>query len=314
MKVLVPDAYAGPLPTLQGVSFVVIPAAQPVPEEHVDAEVLVAWGQPLSVLQDAATKMTRLRLVQGLAAGPDLLFAAGFAPEVLLSSGVGLHNGPVTEHALALLLALIRQLPLAIERQHEHVWDARLAGAMTPRADDGRITSLQGAKIAVWGFGAIASTLAPVLASLGAEVTGVARSAGERHGFPVVSDDSLPELLPSTDVLIMILPRTESTNHALNAERLAQLKPGALLINVGRGTTVDGEAVIKALESGRLAGAALDVTEVEPLPESSPLWDAPRLLITPHVASGRPQHADALLAENISALIDGKPLRNLLGR
>lgn len=314
MKILVPDAYRGALPHIDDADVVVIAAGEPVPEEHVDAEVLLVWGQPLDVLTDAARRMRHLRLVQGLLAGPDILRAAGFAPDVALASGVGLHDGPVAEHALALTLALVRMLPLAMRRQREHAWDAVLGGAMLERAHDGRVISLEGAQVTVWGFGSIASRLAPLLRGMGAWVTGVARSAGPRHGFDVVAEDSLPEVLGRTDVLIMILPRDESTHAALNAKRLAQLKPSALVVNVGRGTTVDEDALLAALRSGHVAGAALDVTAVEPLPESSPLWDEPSVIITPHVASGRPQRAERLIEANVAALREGGDITNLMAR
>ncbi|MHA6512487.1 NAD(P)-dependent oxidoreductase [Tessaracoccus sp. Z1128] len=314
MKVLIPDTYTGAIPSIDGAEVVVIPGDRPVPEEHVDAEVLVVWGQSGDVLADSARRMTRLRLVQGLAAGPDTVVAAGFAPDVLLASGVGLHDGPVAEHALALTLALVRLLPLAMRQQQDHVWDDELGGAMLDRAHDGRIITLDGANVTIWGFGSIASRLAPLLRALGAWVTGIARSTGPRHGFEVFDEDSLPLVLAETDVLIMVLPRHGSTDAALNAERLAQLKPAALVVNVGRGTTVDEEALLAAVRSGRVAGAALDVTAVEPLPPSSPLWDEPNVLLTPHVASGRPQEADGLIGANVRALGGDGDLINLLAR
>jgi phosphoglycerate dehydrogenase-like enzyme len=314
MKVLVPDTYKGALPVIEGVEIVVVPAREPVPEEHVDAEVLVAWGQPAAVLRDAAERLTDLRLVQGFQAGPDVVLAAGFDPRVPICSGVGLHDGPVAEHALGLTLALLRHLPLALHRQAERQWDGRLGGTLRPRAYDGRVTSLDGANVVIWGFGSIASTLAPLLTALGARVTGVARSAGERSGDLVVDESGLDELLPDTDVLVMILPHSNATSAALNAARLAKLKQGALLVNVGRGTTVDEEALVAALESGRLAGAALDVTAVEPLPADSPIWGAPNVILTPHTAGGRPRGADRLLASQIAALRTDRPLRNLIAR
>ncbi|MDO5676067.1 MAG: NAD(P)-dependent oxidoreductase [Propionibacteriaceae bacterium] len=312
MKVVIPSSYPGEVPSFDGVDVVVVPHREPVPEEHLDAEVLVAWRQPTPIIEDAARRMGRLKLVQGLAAGPDNVVAAGFADDVTITSGVGLHNVTVAEHALALSLALVRFLPLAMERQRERKWDHYLGGAVAERGDDGRVVSLRGARVTVWGFGSIASALAPLLAALGAEVTGVARSAGERHGFPVVTEDDIDGVLAETDLLIMILPSGEATAKALNADRLAALKDGALLVNVGRGTTVDEEASLAALQSGRLAAAALDVTAVEPLPAESPLWEQPNVLITPHIASDRPQGASEFLGEQLRALAAGEPLRNVL--
>lgn len=314
MKVLVPDAYKGALPVIEGVEIVVVPTREPVAEEHLDAEVLVAWGQPAGVLRDAAERLAGFRLVQGFQAGPDVVVSAGFDPRVPICSGVGLHDGPVAEHALGLTLALLRNLPLALARQAERQWDGRLGGTLRPRAYDGRVTTLDGANVTIWGFGSIGSTLAPLLTALGARVTGVARSAGERNGYPVVDESRLDDVLADTDVLVMILPHSDATSAALNADRLARLRQGALLVNVGRGTTVDEDALVAALESGRLAGAALDVTAVEPLPADSPLWAAPNLILTPHTAGGRPRGADRLLTSQIAALRADRPLRNLIPR
>lgn len=314
MKVLVPKAYKGRLPKIDDAEIVIIDGSQPVADEHLDAEVLVAWGQSNEVLKDSAQRLTRLRLVQAFLAGPDPVVAAGFAPEVPIASGVGLHDGPVAEHALGMILALLRNFPLAVQNAVRHVWAVGHDGAMKLRANDGRVTTLDGAKVTIWGYGSIGSTLAPLVRALGADVTGVARTAGERDGVRVVDDSGLADVLAETDVLVMILPNHPSTANAMDAERFAQLKEGAVLVNVGRGSTVDEEALVEALESGRLAGAALDVTATEPLPAESPLWDQPTLLITPHVAGGRPQHADELLAHNIEAVRTGGVVRNLVRR
>lgn len=314
MKVLVPKAYKGRLPKIDDAEMVIIDGSQPVADEHLDADVLVAWGQSNEVLKDSAQRLTKLRLVQAFLAGPDPVVAAGFAPEVPIASGVGLHDGPVAEHALGMILALLRNFPLAVQNAVRHVWAVGHDGAMKLRANDGRITTLDGAKVTIWGYGSIGSTLAPLVRALGADVTGVARTAGERDGVRVVDDSGLADVLAETDVLVMILPNHPSTANAMDAERFAQLKEGAVLVNVGRGSTVDEDALVEALESGRLAGAALDVTATEPLPADSPLWDQPTLLITPHVAGGRPQHAGELLAHNIEAVRTGGEVRNLVRR
>ena len=122
----------------------------------------------------------------------------------------------------------------------------------------------------IWGFGSIAARLAPLLSALGAQVTGVATVAGDRHGFPVISAFDLPDHLPHTDVLISLLPATEQTRHAVDAGVLALLPSRAWVVNVGRGATLDEAALLDALRSDRLAGAALDVFETEPLPAGLP--------------------------------------------
>ncbi|GIF14471.1 NAD(P)-dependent oxidoreductase [Actinoplanes teichomyceticus] len=309
MKLLLPDSVELDLTLPEGVTGVVYPVAEPIPERHADAEALVVWGNPPTQLAGAARQLTRLRWVQTLAAGPDAVLRAGFAPGVIVTAGLGLHDRTVAEHTLALVLAAARRLNLLVRAQIGHRWAAELGG-LQPVREPGAFRTLRDAHVVIWGFGGIAGTLAPLLAALGARVTGVARTAGERHGFPVVTPRRLPELLPTADVLIAILPALPETERAVNAAVLDRLPAHAWVINVGRGSTLDEAALLAALRRGRIAGAALDVFETEPLPAGSGLWDEPNVIITPHAAGGRPLGAAALIEENVRALRAGQPLRN----
>ncbi len=313
MKVLLPDSL--PLaPTVPAdVTVVTYDAGAPVPDEHLDADVLVVWGSAGDDVAAVAGRMPNLRWVQTLAAGPDSVLAAGFPDDVVVTSGVGLHSSTVTEHALALILALVRRLPASARAQAERRWADELGGVQ-PLHPAGPVTTLLDARVLIWGFGQIGQTLAGLLRGLGAQVRGVARSAGERSGFPVVAESDLADELGRSDVLVMILPADAATERALDATRLAALPDHAYVVNVGRGATVDEEALLDALTTGGIAGAALDVTAVEPLPEGSPLWDAPALLLTPHAAGGRPVGADELIGANLAALLAGEPLRNVVER
>ena len=286
---------------------------EPIPEEHADAEVLVVWGNPESQLRDAAARMKRLRWVQTLAAGPDAALAAGFADDVVVTSGRGLHDGPVAEHTLALVLAAARRLPELVRAQDAHHWADELGG-MQHTEPGQAFRTLDRARVLVWGFGSIAARLAPLLTALGAQVTGVATTAGDRHGYPVISAFDLPDHLPRTDVLISLLPATDQTRHAVDAGVLDLLPSHAWVVNVGRGSTLDEEALLAAIRSGRLAGAALDVFETEPLPADSPLWAEPRILISPHAAGGRPIGAGELITANLAAFLTGGKLRNVVRR
>ncbi|MBL0888010.1 phosphoglycerate dehydrogenase [Myceligenerans sp. I2] len=286
---------------------------EPVPDEHEDADVLVTWANPPELVADAARRLPRLRWVQTLSAGPDVALAAGFADDVVISSGRSLHDETVAEHTLMLILATVRRLPEALAAQREHRWAGEMAAAQADPATDGHWT-LSGAHVVLWGFGSIAERLAPMLGALGARVTGVAGSAGTRGGYDVVGPDGLAGLLPGTDLLVSLLPSVPSTRHALDAAVLAKLPTHARFVNAGRGSTVDETALVDALRSGRLAGAALDVMETEPLPADSPLWDCPNLVLTPHVAGGRPRGAAGFLANQIGAwLREGSSgLRNVV--
>ena len=311
MKILIPDTAVVDPAELQDIDVVVYPVGEPVPDEHTDAEALVVWGNRPDQLADAARRLTRLRWIQDLAAGPAVVLQAGFADDVVITSGLGLHDQTVSEHALALILAAARHLPRAVRAQIGRRWAAELGG-LQPLDNAQGFTTLRDATVVIWGFGGIGRTLAPLLSALGAKVIGVARSARTDDGYEVVDD--IDAVLPTADVLVMILPSAPSTDRVLDAGKLALLPRGAWLVNVGRGSTVDEDALVDAITAGALAGAALDVTATEPLPVDSPLWDLPEVLITPHAAGGRPRGAAALIQKNARALEAGTPLTNLFER
>lgn len=325
VKILVPDVpFDLDFPALLpdgGASFApggtdaVVPYSvnEPIPDEHTDAEILVVWGNPPKVLADAARRLKRLRWVQTLAAGPDLVLDSDFGPDVVVSSGQSLHDDTVTEHTLALILATVRRIDVSLAAQREHHWAKEITFAQADPVT-GREYTLDGARVTIWGFGSIALRLAPLLTTLGAQVTGVASRAGERSGYPVVDAAGLDALLTETDLLVSLLPALPDTRHILDARLLSLLPPSARFVNVGRGATVDEAALVDALTSGRLAGAALDVMETEPLPEDSPLWDVPNLILTPHVAGGRPRGAARFLADQLTAWRAGTDLRNVATR
>ncbi|KAE8553849.1 hypothetical protein EYB25_002387 [Talaromyces marneffei] len=251
--------------------------------------------------------MKNLRWIQSLAAGPNDVLAGGFdTSRVVITTGSGLHDRTVAEHTLGLLLNGARRFYEMRDYQAQGKWPGHLGGSY-PRSD---FTTLRDARVLIWGFGNIAKKLTPYLTALGAHVRGVARHAGVRSGVEVSAEDKLPELLPETDALVMILPGSESTRDALNAERLKLLPKHAWVVNVGRGLSIDEDALVDALENGEIGGAALDVFNIEPLPESSRLWKAPNLIISPHAAGGRPEGCTDLIADNLRRYLAEQPLRN----
>jgi phosphoglycerate dehydrogenase-like enzyme len=311
LTVLLPTTVPMPDAVPDGTRYVPYDPYTALPEEHLDAEVLGVWGNPDEQLADAARRLRKLRLVQLFSAGSDNAARAGFDSGVVIASGRGLHDRPVAEHTLALVLAAARRLHRAFAAQRDHEWATDIGG-LQPEPSPGVFSTLRGARITLWGFGSIARTLEPHLTALGATVTGVARTPRQEGHVTVIDEAHLLDELPQTDVLIMILPSTPATRDALDAETLAALPTHAWVVNVGRGDAVDEPALMDALRSGRLAGAALDVTSTEPLPADSPLWDTPNLIITPHAAGGRPLGGLDLLAENLDALQAGRPLRNVV--
>lgn len=313
MKILVPtsiDLDYAKLPLREDDQIAAYDPTQPVRDEDTDAEVLIAWANTDDQLADCAARLKDLRLIQALMAGPDQIKNAGFPAEVVVCAGVGLHDKTVSEHAIMLSLALVRSLPELGRRHQQHEWAGDLGGPQPLHPKNSAITTLLGARVTVWGFGSIAKTLAPLLTALGAQVTGIARSAGKRDGYEVVATEDKDELLARTDLLIMILPSGEATADSLDAQVLQTLPDTAYVVNVGRGSTVDEAALVSALEKGEIAGAAIDVAKTEPLPASDPLWDAPHLIITPHAAGGRPVDPEELIGHNLQALRGEGEFRN----
>ncbi|WP_052748243.1 NAD(P)-dependent oxidoreductase [Cellulomonas sp. FA1] len=311
--ILVPRTVDGVPPVPDGVRVVPYDVDAPPPPAAADADAVVVWGNPADRLAELAAAARRVRWVQTLAAGPDAVLAAGFGRDVVVTNGRGLHDATVAEHVLALTLACVRRVPELLRAQAEHRWAGELGG-LQPLHPAGEVRTLVGAHVTVWGFGSIAARLAPLLAGLGAHVTGVATTPGERHGFPVVTPAALPDVLPRTDVLIGLLPALDATRHAIGPRVLDLLPSRAWVVNAGRGTTLDEAALLAAVWAGAVAGAALDVFETEPLPPGSPLWDEPRVLVSPHAAGGRPVGWQDLVADNVARFVAREPLRNVVTR
>lgn len=297
------------------VETVVIDESRPIPAEHLDAEAAVVMGWTSPAVQQLAHHAPSLRWVQTLAAGPDGVLAAGFGPEVTITNGRGLHDKTVAETAVALALASVRNFQPLLAAQAEHRWAHEEYGTWRPLHSEARLGSLIDTRVLIWGFGAIGQQAARVFSAFSVrQVRGVANTAGERAGFEVFTVDDLPRLLPETDILVMVLPSTPETARILNAERIAMLPHHALVVNVGRGSTIDSDALADALHAGTLGGAALDVVDREPYPADGVLWDAPNTIVLPHVAGGVAHGSDELINENLVRLRAGEPLRNAVAR
>lgn len=292
VKVLVPDVplrrALEPLP--EGVQLV----AEPEP----DVEMLVfglEFADRISQLMDA---LPGLRVVQSFNAGVDWLIPQ-IPAGVVVCRAVGVHDGPVAEWVIAAMLTMQRQLPAFLENQRRSAWD-RTAGDASAAYD------LEGQNVLIVGYGSIGRALAARLTPFGAKVTGIAKHARE-DTKPL---SALPALLAQADVVVDLLPLTSETEKFVNAAFIAGMKPGALLINAGRGRTVDTDALLQALGDGRIR-AALDVTDPEPLPSDHPLWHERNVLITPHIAGavGRWQERGYRFAgEQIRRYVAGEPL------
>lgn len=314
MKLLYPTSLTLDVSQLEGFGVILhsYDVKQSIPEDLIDAEILLTWANSSDNLKDAASRMKKLRWIQSLAAGPNDVLGAGFdAKTITVTTGSGLHDRTVAEHALALLLSSARKFHEMRDYQTNGKWPGHLGGPQADKAP-GTFTTLEDANVLIWGFGNIAKTLAPYLTTLGAQVRGVARHAGVRDGIEVYDETKLPELLSKTDALVMILPGSDSTKNALNGERLKLLPKHAWVVNVGRGTAIDEDALNQALTEGEIGGAALDVFVQEPLPESSPLYKQKNVILSPHAAGGRPRGAEALVSYNLRRFLAGQSLRNVI--
>jgi phosphoglycerate dehydrogenase-like enzyme len=284
----------GELP--EGVSLNLIPRAGELPRTAVDAEFLVPGARDARI-PELLPKMKALRVIQTLSAGVDRLLPI-LPAGVTLCDAAGTRNAAVAEWVVAVILASTERLPELRDSQREHRWEWQESH------------ELAGSTVLILGYGAIGGATERRLAPFGVELIRVARHA--RAGVQAVED--LAGLLPLADVVVVLLPLTPETTGLLDADLLARLRPGALLVNAARGPILDTQALLQLLRAERIR-AALDVTDPEPLPPDHPLWDAPGVLITPHLAGdtlAADRRAFALVGEQVGRYLHGEPLANVV--
>ncbi|MGC7097607.1 2-hydroxyacid dehydrogenase [Amycolatopsis lurida] len=292
-RVLVPWSDLGELPA--GLRVEVYDGMSAPPAELSDVEFYVLpYDQGVEPVR-LMSRMPALRAVQTLSAGVDTILP--FLPDgVPLANGAGLHDLSVAEHALALILAAQRDLPRWFRQQGEGSWARE------------HTRSLADSRVLVLGYGSIGRAIGRFLHAAEATLVPVARRARPDEGVHGV--DELASLLPSVDILVSVLPGSESTRGLIGARELALLPDDALVVNVGRGATMDTAALTAETGTGRLR-AALDVLDPEPLPADHPLWTTPGVVITPHVAGGSASfypRAKALIAAQLHRYANGQPL------
>ena len=264
-----------------------------------EADVLVISGLWHNGLLDPAKK---LRFIQAIGAGTDQFPQAELAKHgIRLASARGVNARAVAEHAMALILALSRRLPEARDNQRARVWRGMI-GDLSGREDE-----LGGKTLLVVGLGDIGGRLARLAKAFDMRVVGLRRdtTAGRGAADAVHIMGELKSLLPEADFVALTCPLTRETENLVDAEALARMKPSAHLVNSARGRVVDEAALIAALETRRIAGAALDVTAEEPLAPDSPLWGMEHVLITPHTAGETRRYEDnviEILRDNLERL------------
>jgi phosphoglycerate dehydrogenase-like enzyme len=291
------QAAVGELP---GVHVVIWDGSGAPPPGIEDVEVLVPAYAPTAMTEQALAAMPRLRVIQLLSAGVEP-WLDRVPSEVILCSGRGVHGASTAELAVAGLLSVLRELPRFYAAQAAHRW---------AKEDSDNGDGIDGKSVLVLGAGDIGHRVATAVEALGATVTLVARRA--RNGVRPMTE--LADLLPGHDVAVVAMPHTPETHHLVDAAFLAALPDGAVLVNVARGQIVDTDALLAELTARRLR-AFLDVTDPEPLPEDHPLWDAPNLVITPHVGGGTrgwERRAFHLVREQVIRFQKGAPLENVV--
>lgn len=269
-----------------------------IPAAAEGAEVLVPGFLAGGAVGDVMAALPQLKLVQLMTAGAEV-WVGKTPPGVQLCTSRGAHGGATAEWAVGALLAVLHEFPQFVQRQAEGTWDRH------------ETDELAGKRVLVLGAGDLGTQVKRRLEAFDARVTMAARTA--RDG--VISIDQVPAVLGDHDVVIVMVPLTPATTGLIDAEFLAAMPDGAVLVNAARGQIVVTDALIAELTTGRLR-ATVDVTDPEPLPDGHPLWSTPNIFVTPHIAGavpGAPGRALTVVTENLRRFAVGEPLRNVVG-
>jgi phosphoglycerate dehydrogenase-like enzyme len=308
----------------EGVELVSIPAR---PTENIAIDF---WIPPLTpgAASEMVPHLEGIKVVQSLLAGVDWLLkvvpAGPLGSRPLICDAQGVHNVATAEWVIAAILASLKYLPFYADLQRKEDWTSRkqadqayrsLHAVPKPLQPPVLVEELAGKRVLIVGYGSIGRSIEERLLPFDVDITRVARGARAAHPGPRVEPVAdLKTLLPHADVVVLIVPLTDETTGMIAAAELALMKRGALLVNAARGPVVATDALIEALHSGRIR-AAIDVTDPEPLREGHPLWAAPNLLITPHVAGSSPlflARAVRFVTEQVTCYLAGLPLRNIV--
>jgi phosphoglycerate dehydrogenase-like enzyme len=295
-----------------GLSVVDLRGYEGIEQQIPDADIAIAW----SLRPEQFRLAKKLRWIHSTAAAVhQLMFPELIASHVVLTNAREVHGPVVAEHVMALIFALAKRIPRAVRLQHKHSWGQREMWESRPRPRE-----VAGATLGLIGLGSIGRAVCRSASSLGMKVI-AAREHPEKEiptGIQqVFSSSQIDEVLALSDYVVLCAPVTLSTQGLMNEDRFAKMKPGACLINVSRGPLIDESALIDALRSRRIGGAALDVFAIEPLPAESPLWDFDNLLITPHTAGLTEkiwERQYALYTENLRRFLAGQPLLGLVDK
>jgi len=276
---------------------------KPSAEQMARTEALMAYTMAPGVLP----AMPKLRWVQAMTAGVEGWLALPDLPErVTLSCARGTHREAMPENIIGALFYVAKPYAAAVENQKRGKWVHTVAQPLT------------GKTLGILGLGAIGQQVARIAAALGMRVIGTRRRpAPLDHVAKVLPADRTPEVLAESDFVLLLLPATRETDNFMNAGRLAMMKPGAWLLNFGRGHLVKDDDLVAAVKAKKIAGAMLDVFRQEPLPADHPFWTTEGIIVLPHIGGPHPQRdkfVARLFAENLGRFLDGKPLKEVVDR
>jgi phosphoglycerate dehydrogenase-like enzyme len=287
--------------------FLQFPGDDRVPEEIADTDVFIGW----SLRPEQFVAARKLKWIHSPAAAVhQLMFPELIHSSVVVTNSTGVHGPVVAEHAIAVLLALAKRLPQAMRYQAKKQWSQEQLWNQRPRPRE-----VDGATVAVIGMGGIGGEFTRRAKAMGMRVLAVRENPAKGAGGAdeVFSSSQIDDVLPQADYVLLCTPVTSATTGLMDAARLKKMRTDSYLINVGRGPLMDEAALIEALKANRIAGAALDVFEEEPLPRESPFWALDNVLITPHTAAVTERLWErhfALIVENLNRFLAGKPLLN----
>jgi len=270
----------------------------------------VLYTQRIAPEQVAAAQ--RLKWVQTFGAGVEWLLTPTLQrrEDLVVTNASGIHAQPIAEHVFGLMLMFARQLHLATRQQAARKWD----GAQLQAG----VTTLSGATLGIVGLGAIGRKIAAIAGAFGMRVIAVKRTAESAPGVErVFGPAQLVPFLKEAEYIVNTLPLTPQTRGYFGIPQFAAMRSDAVFVNIGRGATVQTEALLRALQSGCIAGAALDVTDPEPLPANHPLWAMDNVILTPHYAGAHPgyvQRASAIFLENLARFVAGDALTNVVDK
>lgn len=284
-----------------------LPDYDNLPQELPDTDIFVGYS-----LRDKQLKYApKLKWIHSTAAGvAQLMYPELREAGILVTNPSGVFSVPMAEHTMGLIVALARNLPDSVRQQDRSNWSQQELWDKPQR-----LAEVNGRVLLIVGYGSIGRELAKRAKAFDMRVWGVTRS-GEGDGNyaeKIFLAARLHEALPGADYVVIAAPETAETKHLIGAPELAKMKPGARLINVGRGSLLDEAALICSLKSGALSGAAIDVAQTEPLPADSPLWKTPNLFITPHTSALSDRlwiRQTALLVELLERWFDGREMFN----